>query len=58
MFINKILSLMKTIFKKQDYVAPSARINVLSAERVLCGSNSMTVTLDEELIEEDYGWEI
>lgn len=58
MFINKILSLMKTIFKKQDYVAPSARINVLSTERVLCGSNSMTVTLDEELIEEDYGWEI
>jgi hypothetical protein len=49
---------MKTIFKKQDYVAPSARINVLSTERVLCSSNSMTVTLDEELIEEDYGWEI
>ncbi len=49
---------MKTIFKKQDYVAPSARINVLSMERVLCGSNSMTVTLDEELIQDEYEWEI
>ncbi len=49
---------MKTIFKKPDYVAPTARINVISAERVLCGSNSMTVTLDEELVQEEYGWEI